>query len=144
VLAVAFAHLPLGATGDARATHELDIANAFSKDPARSDVAMTFYQRALHDAPQLPPVQSSVGMFLAQTGHPEDAIAHYRAALAVWPDDAETRFNLGLALARTGHPDEAFRELTDALRAVPDNVEMRAAFAQYQRAVALQGAPQVR
>jgi tetratricopeptide (TPR) repeat protein len=129
-LAVAFAHLPLGASDDARVTHELDIANALSKDPARRDLAMTFYQRALRDAPQLPPVQSNLAMFLAQTGHSDEAIPHYRAALAVWPDDAETRFNLGLALAGTGHADEAFRELTEAVRILPENVEMRLTFAQ--------------
>jgi Tfp pilus assembly protein PilF len=129
-IAIAFSHLPLGSSRDALVTHELNIANALSNDPARLATAMEFYQRALREAPQLPQVQSSFAMFLARTGNPQEAIAHYRAALEAWPDDAPTRFNLGLALAATGQADEALRELNDALRLRPSDVEMHIALAQ--------------
>jgi tetratricopeptide (TPR) repeat protein len=125
--AVAVAHLPLYNSRAARATNYFDIAGALSKDPARTEDAREFYQRALDIDPQFPAAQFGLGTLLARSGRPEEAIPHYRSALASWPDYAEARSNLGLALAATGQVEAAAAEYEAALRLRTDDVDTRLA-----------------
>jgi tetratricopeptide (TPR) repeat protein len=122
--AVAVAHLPLYNSRAARATNYFDIAGALSKDPARTEDAREFYQRALDIDPQFPAAQFGLGTLLARSGRPEEAIPHYRSALASWPDYAEARSNLGLAM---GQVEAAAAEYEAALRLRTDDVDTRLA-----------------
>jgi tetratricopeptide (TPR) repeat protein len=125
--AIAVAQLPLDNPKAARATNYFDIAAALSKDPARTEDAREFYQRALDTDPQFPAAQFGLGTLLARAGRPEEAIPHYRSALAIWPDYAEARSNLGLALAATGHAEAAVAEYAAALGIRTDDADTRLA-----------------
>jgi len=52
-------------------------------------------------------VHNEWGRAMAQTGQPQDALAHFRAALAENPKDAQALFYLGLVLEGLGRTDEA-------------------------------------
>jgi Tfp pilus assembly protein PilF len=152
VVAVAFACLPLENEREARATHYLDIATVLGKDPGRFEQSMTFYKRALDQAPGFPQAYFGIGTLLARAGRPQEAIPNYRVALQSWPNDSEIRFNLGLALVATGQSQEGLQQLTEALRLRPDDPEMHVALAKvlisvrrpqeaaghYQQALAIQ------
>ena len=123
VLAILFAHLPLDDGHTASATHYSSIATALSKDPARAEESLQFYQRALDHDPKFPAAHLGYGTVLARIGRQEEAIAHYRAALALWPDYSEAHYNLGMALAAIGRPQEAEQEYREALRLRPDDAD---------------------
>jgi tetratricopeptide (TPR) repeat protein len=127
--AAAFSLIPLENEHAARATHYFDIAATLAKNPARRDEAMTFYVRALDEAPGFPAAESGLGALLALGGRTDEAVAHYRAALARWPAHTEVRYNLGLALAQSGHTQEAADQLTEAARLRPDDAEIHVALA---------------
>jgi tetratricopeptide (TPR) repeat protein len=134
--AIAFAHLPLENAREARATHYLDLATALSKDvtrrgspDARGDLALSYYKRALDEAPGFPGASFGLATHLARMGRPAEAIPYYRAALEGWPDHAEARYNFGLALAATGQPQDASDQYVEALRLRPDDADTHIALA---------------
>jgi tetratricopeptide (TPR) repeat protein len=152
VVAVAFAHLTLENERESRATHYLDIAIVLGKDPGRFEQSMTFYKRAVDEAPGFPQAYFGMGTLLARAGRSQEAVPDYRVALQSWPDDPELRFNLGLALVATGQAPEGLQHLTEALRLRPDDPEVHVALAKvlismgrpqeaaghYQQALAIQ------
>jgi tetratricopeptide (TPR) repeat protein len=127
-LAIIGSHLPLEDTRRFRATHYLSIAIELSKDPAQTETAMVFYQRALGAAPGFPSAELGLGVLSARSGRLEEAIAHYRKALAIWPDYVEARCDLGQALALAGQLPEAADEFAEALRLRPDNADAHIEF----------------
>ncbi len=64
-------------------------------------------------------VQYDLGVVLAASGRPQEAIRAYRAALAANPTDADTHNNLGLMLAQRGESDAAEQHLRAAIRSEP-------------------------
>jgi tetratricopeptide (TPR) repeat protein len=56
---------------------------------------------------------------LAQSGKPEEAIAHYRNALQSDPAHFDAHMNLGLALAKTGQVEEAIAQFRHSLQIQP-------------------------
>ena len=125
LFAILFAHLSLDDGRTASATHYLSIAIALSKDPARAEDALGFYQRALDQDPKFPAAHLGLGAVLARIGKHDEAIAHYRAAIALWPDYGEAHYNLGMALAAAGRQQEAELEYREALRLRPDDPDTR-------------------
>ena len=63
---------------------------------------------------------SNLGMFLAERGLYDDALAHFDEACRLNPDDALAKNNLALALASQGHVADAIPLYLDALRLKPD------------------------
>jgi Flp pilus assembly protein TadD len=62
----------------------------------------------------------NLGVALAQTGQPQEAMEHFQEALRLKPDDALAHNNLGAALAQTGQPQEAVAQFRMALQLQPD------------------------
>jgi tetratricopeptide (TPR) repeat protein len=100
--ALAFAHIPLENARASRATHYAAIATTLARDPARIDVAMDFYKRALTEVPQFPEAQFGIGTLLAPHGSHGEAIPYYQQALASWYRfHAEARYDSGTGARRT-------------------------------------------
>jgi tetratricopeptide (TPR) repeat protein len=119
VLAGGLAYLPLENTRMDRASHYLNIANAFLLDPEKWDDAEAFYGKALSASPQSAEPHFGMGMLLARRNRMREAVVHYRAAIERWPDNADIRLNLGLALAALGEVEPALDELDIASRLRP-------------------------
>ncbi len=119
VLAGTLTFLPLENTRMDRASHYLNIANAFLLNPEKWDAAAVFYTKALHEAPQSAETHFGMGMFLARRSRPREAVVHYRAAVEGWPDNADIRLNLALALAAMDDYQHALDELDAAARLRP-------------------------
>jgi len=116
IAALIFARLPLANAQATRAPHYLNIAAALAKDPAQSDRAAEFFQRALQEAPDFPSAHMGLGALLNRAGRHAEAIPHFRAAITLSPEFSEAHYNLGLALAATGAIDDAVQEFNEALR----------------------------
>lgn len=97
VPAVVIAYLPLENAKADRLLAYINIANAFSQDPATWAQASAFYDEALTLSPRSPAAHYGVGRLLAQMHRPADAIGHYRIAIDGWPDNENIRVDLGLA-----------------------------------------------
>ena len=119
VLAGALTFLPLENTRMDRASHYLNIANAFLLNPEKWDDAAIFYSKALDEAPQSAETHFGMGMLLARRSRPREAVVHYRAAVERWPDNADIRLNLALALAAMDDYQHALDELDVAARLRP-------------------------
>jgi tetratricopeptide (TPR) repeat protein len=65
------------------------------------------------------------GLFLAEAGKADEAMADYRRSIAIHPTYLNPRNNLGIALTRLGRPAEAVPELRVALQTNPNHVEVR-------------------
>ena len=50
---------------------------------------------------------NALGVIAAETGHPEEAIAHWKRAVELNPREWDTLFNLGKLLRRQGRAAEA-------------------------------------
>jgi tetratricopeptide (TPR) repeat protein len=129
IAALIFARLPLANAQATHAPHYLNIAAALAKDPAQSDRAAEFFQRALQEAPDFPSAHMGLGALLNRAGRPADAIPHFRAAITLSPGFSEAHYNLGLALAATGAVDEAVQEFNEALRLRPADADTHFALA---------------
>lgn len=64
---------------------------------------------------------NNIGVALAATGHPQDAIEAYEKSIAINPDSSQTQNNMGSALAELGRFDEAMAHIAKALQLNPDN-----------------------
>ena len=86
--------------------------------------AESFLRRAVAgiDDPQ---THYNLGLLLAITNRPSEAIAEYEKALARDPMHADARLNMATALARQGKMDVARRELTQLVDQDPDNAVAR-------------------
>jgi tetratricopeptide (TPR) repeat protein len=129
IVALIFARLPLANAQGSRAPHYLNIAAALAKDPAQSDRAAEFFQRALEEAPDFPSAHMGLGALLNRAGRHQEAIPHFRAAITLSPGFSEAHYNLGLALAATGAADEAVQEFNEALRLRPADADTHFALA---------------
>jgi len=64
-----------------------------------------------------------LGVFLAEHGKTQEAIAHFAEALRIRPDFAKADYNLGGLLANQGKTQEAIAHFAEALRIKPDFAE---------------------
>ena len=65
----------------------------------------------------------NLGILLAKTGRPEEAIAHYQQALQLDPNDVDTYSSLGLLLAETGRTAEALAHYRKGLEIDPKDAQ---------------------
>jgi tetratricopeptide (TPR) repeat protein len=65
------------------------------------------------------------GLFLADAGRIDEAMADYRRSTAIHPTYLNPRNNLGIALNKLGRPAEAVPEFRVALQSNPNHVEVR-------------------
>lgn len=128
-VALVFARLPLANAQGSRAPHYLNIAAALAQDPAQSDRAAEYFQRALNEAPDFPSAHMGLGALLNRAGRHEEAIPHFRAAIGLSPVFSEAHYNLGLALAALGRIEEAAQEYNEALRLRPADPDTHFALA---------------
>ncbi|MBV8841639.1 MAG: tetratricopeptide repeat protein [Bryobacterales bacterium] len=67
--------------------------------PGLRDEAMQHLEQAVRLNPADAEAQMNLGVFLAEAGHLEEAVAHYRAALEIYPTYAVVHNDLGAALS---------------------------------------------
>lgn len=81
--------------------------------------------------------QNGLAMYLAQTGHPADAIPHFEQALRVVPGDAAMHNSVGILYANLGdQPEKAISHFAAAVRIDPKYME-----AQFNLGLALSQVP---
>jgi Flp pilus assembly protein TadD len=94
----------------------------------RNDEALKEFQETVRDgdSPPLRPkarAHAKLGVMMARSGRPADAIVHYRKALKMFPQDASLHFNLAIALGRGGKTDEAVGHYREAVDLDPAFIE---------------------
>lgn len=68
-------------------------------------------------------IYNSLGVALAATGKPQEAIAAYQKAIELRPDYARAHYNLAVELEKQKKLDEAIAQYTRAIELDPDNVQ---------------------
>ena len=84
-----------------------------------SDI-VTLYRTTLDRNPTCWVVHYNLGIVLAKTGRPQEAIEHYQQALQIRPDYVEAHNNLGKELYQSGRTQEAIAEYQESLRLNPN------------------------
>ena len=130
----------------------LNLGNAWSSIPGRTESAIAEYEETLRLKPDYVQAHNNLGVLLAATpGRMQDAIGHYEEALRLAPGYAEAHYNLGNALDALGRTPDAIAQFQEAVRLKPDLVAARcnlgidldtlgqtpAAIAQYEEALRL-------
>ena len=87
------------------------------------DAAIVQLRKAVAMHPEEAVVQNSLGVALARTGNPQEAIQHFRKLLELSPDFPDAHANLGAALLGMGRVDDAIAELEKALALSPEYAE---------------------
>ena len=82
--------------------------------------AISHYNLALQEQPDLVEARNSLGVALAGQGRLDEAIRQYELALRERPDFSYVHYDLGLALAAQGKTEDAIRQYELALKAQPD------------------------
>jgi Flp pilus assembly protein TadD len=85
--------------------------------------AIVQLRKAVAMHPEEAVVQNSLGVALARTGRPQEAIQHYRKLVELNPDFPDAHGNLGAALLSMGRVDDAIAEFERALGLSPDYAE---------------------
>jgi len=80
---------------------------------------VTFYRGVLDRNPAAWLIHDNLGVILANTGHPAEAMDHYQSAARLNPDFPQTFNNLGNALARSGRTGEALAAYSRAVALWP-------------------------
>lgn len=86
-------------------------------------VAVTLFQRAIHEDPAKAKYYYNLGNALKDLGQFDQAVPCYGQALLLKPDYIEALNNLGTALHNQGKFDEAIASYQEALRINPDHAE---------------------
>jgi Flp pilus assembly protein TadD len=89
---------------DALALHNLGLARLYEEKYAE---ALTLFERAVANAPQVGPYQNSLGVALIHLGRLDDACDHFREAIRLSPEFAPVYFNLGGVLDERGDHAQA-------------------------------------
>jgi predicted O-linked N-acetylglucosamine transferase (SPINDLY family) len=90
----------------------------------RADLAMDLIHRAVAADPSQPGTHINLGVFLAQLGDLDGAIAAYQRATALAPNLFHPHNNLGMTLQLQGRMDEAIASFRAAMRLDPKNSEV--------------------
>jgi choline-sulfatase len=91
----------------------------------RFEAAAATLRDAERIEPGNPVVIANLGLVLADSGHPADAIAPLQRALTIDPDRHQARFALALAFARAGRRVQATSTAEELLRRLPANAPQR-------------------
>jgi tetratricopeptide (TPR) repeat protein len=83
----------------------------------------TFWRAVLAADPDSWAGHHNLGVFLAEQGRSDEALAHFRRAVEIRPGYARAQYNLGAALREKGQTDEAIVHLQRAVDIQPDYVE---------------------
>jgi tetratricopeptide (TPR) repeat protein len=110
----------LGHSGDAYMLAGATLLDLNEFEPARRDL-----ESALRLAPQLPGLQTMVGMARDKTGDQKAAEPAFREAIQQNPDDFEANLYLGALLYKQRHLDEAKGYLEHAVQLKPTDVMAR-------------------
>jgi tetratricopeptide (TPR) repeat protein len=90
-------------------------------------LAIQDYRRALSLNPNLPEVETNLGLMLFLTDEYREATNHFKSALRQRSDLFPAKLFLGMALAKLGEADNAIVPLRDALAQEPSSVDARLA-----------------
>jgi tetratricopeptide (TPR) repeat protein len=87
------------------------------------------FREAVRLRPEYGDAYRSLGIFLKNTGKPDEAVACYRQAIRLNPKDASASINLSTALAEKGwdlanRPDPKLRDIKGAVAASKEAVEL--------------------
>jgi arylsulfatase A-like enzyme/tetratricopeptide (TPR) repeat protein len=120
-----------GRTQEARDTFE----RALSIDPSSAEAkanlgtvslavndyaqARTILEESLALDPDVSRAHNALGVIAAETGHPDEAIAHWKRAVELNPREWDTLFNLGKLLRRQGREKEARPYIERFIREAP-------------------------
>jgi tetratricopeptide (TPR) repeat protein len=88
-------------------------------DEGRLAEAAALYEDLLARRPDLPDIETNLGMVLSLRGEHENAVPHYRKALSLQPRHADAHNGLGVSLAANGRHEEAIDHYREALRIRP-------------------------
>ena len=117
----------VGRTADAIATFDRALAIDPSNAAAKANLgtvslgvrdyprARAILEEALALDPDVSRAHNALGVIAAETGHPDEAIAHWKRAVELNPKEWDTLFNLGKLLRRQGREAEA-RPYVETLR----------------------------
>ena len=89
-------------------------------DQGKLDKAISAFQRALENDPELASAHNNLGILFKQKGQVEQALSHYRKAVDLVPASAEIYNNLGILLREMGRFQEAEKAYLNALRVKED------------------------
>ncbi len=110
-------------TGDNELAY-LDYGAALASE-GRLEEAVKLYEGLVGRAPNLPDIQTNLGMILELQGKNAAAIPHFNEALRADPEHPEAHNGLGAALEAGGRLQEAEAHFLEALRVRPDFPEAR-------------------
>lgn len=82
---------------------------------------LAFWQDSVAKAPSEARAYSSLGVVIARSGNPQDAIPYYLKAVQLKPSFSEAYNNLGISLAMSGRLEEAVENFRKALVSWPDS-----------------------
>ncbi len=94
---------------------------------------VSLWQQALDATSPNPVALNSLGVALAESGRPQEAVGYFEQGLTLAPDDERCHQNLALALIALGRFDESLNHFQDVLRVNPNN-----ALAQFNAGVLLE------
>jgi Flp pilus assembly protein TadD len=94
--------------------HDVNIANAFLKEPGKWDQAAIFYDKALNESPRSPAAHFGRATLMRVRNRSQDALVHFRTAVDGWPDNADLRLNYAQALTDVGEHQSALDQLSAA------------------------------
>jgi Tfp pilus assembly protein PilF len=86
------------------------------------DRARDAFEAALRKNPKVARAHSSLAVVLAESGRPEESLAHWKAAIALDPRESGKLVPLGLLLARRGQAAESRRYLELFVASAPPAV----------------------
>jgi len=121
----------IGRTADAIATFDRALAIDPSNAAAKANLgtvslgvrdyprARAILEEALVLDPDVSRAHNALGVIAAETGHPEEAIAHWKRAVELNPKEWDTLFNLGKLLRRQGRDAEARPYVESFVRSAP-------------------------
>jgi tetratricopeptide (TPR) repeat protein len=90
----------------------------------RSDVAISYYRKALEINSFFAEAHNNLGLLLAKSGRTDEAIDHYQKALAINPNYEKTLNNFGNLLSDLGRTNEAMTYYRKALEIDPNYDEV--------------------
>ena len=121
----------VGRTADAIATFDRALAIDPSNAAAKANLgtvslgvrdyprARAILEEALVLDPDVSRAHNALGVLAAETGHPDEAIAHWKRAVELNPKEWDTLFNLGKLLRRQGREAEARPYVETFVRTAP-------------------------
>ena len=107
-------------------TASFAVAGQLAEELGDAPLAVRFYSQAAERADVPVQVMERLGVLLAATGRPRDAVAVLERALTRTPGHASLHLNLAVALTQDGQMAKARASVAEALRLRPDYPQAKA------------------